>query len=230
MGISRNWVVGSVFGIFLALSCTGKESVYFKNGFSLEADSHKIEDQTVVLSIGGGTLSFPAEEIRTIELMAESARPQEPAALKEPPLKPAEALASAALKMGIDVAFVRSVAQIESGLQANAVSVKGALGLMQLMPGTAAMLKVDPKNISENAAGGAQYLRELLLRYRGNSALALAAYNAGPGAVERFKGLPPYPETQRYISSVLREYRKQLAKERAAAGLAPRANKPTATN
>jgi hypothetical protein len=228
VGTNKNWIVASAVGIFLALASSGKESVYFKNGFSLEADSHKIEDQTVVLYVGGGTLSFPAEDIRTIEMMAEPARPQEPSVSKESQLKPDEVLGSAALQMGLDAAFVRSVAQIESGLRADAVSVKGAIGLMQLMPTTAAMLKVDPQNISENAVGGAQYLRELLLRYRGNSVLALAAYNAGPGAIDRYKGLPPYPETQRYILSVLREYRKQLAKDRTAT--APRANKTTSIN
>jgi soluble lytic murein transglycosylase-like protein len=228
VGTNKNWIVASVVGILLALASSGKESVYFKNGFSLEADSHKIEDQTVVLYVGGGTLSFPAEDIRTIEMMAEPARPREPSVSNESQLKPDEVLGSAALQMGLDAAFVRSVAQIESGLRANAVSVKGAIGLMQLMPTTAAMLKVDPQNISENAVGGAQYLRELLLRYRGNSVLALAAYNAGPGAIDRYKGLPPYPETQRYILSVLREYRKQLAKDRTAT--APRANKTTSIN
>jgi soluble lytic murein transglycosylase-like protein len=103
-------------------------------------------------------------------------------------------------------ALIRSVARIESGFQQNAVSTKGAIGLMQLMPGTAVSLGVNPNLAMENAQGGAMYLRALLLRYHGDSALALAAYNAGPGAVKQFGTVPPYEETRRYVVKVLKEY------------------------
>ena len=80
---------------------------------------------------------------------------------------------------------------------------------MQLMPTTAAELGFDAHNASENAVGGAKYLRSLLIRYHGNSALALAAYNAGPAAVDRFHGMPPFEETRNYVARVLREYRRE---------------------
>ncbi len=80
---------------------------------------------------------------------------------------------------------------------------------MQLMPETAADLGINAQLDTENANGGAKYLRALLLKYRGDSALALAAYNAGPGAVARFGGIPPYEETRRYVVKVLREYARE---------------------
>jgi soluble lytic murein transglycosylase-like protein len=79
---------------------------------------------------------------------------------------------------------------------------------MQLMPGTAAVLGVDARDAEENILGGAKFLRELLLRYHGDATLALAAYNAGPGAVQKYNGVPPYTETHKYIIRVLREYKK----------------------
>ena len=100
----------------------------------------------------------------------------------------------------------------ESGFQPTALSPKGAIGLMQLMPDTARTLGVDPKVPQQNAEGGAQYLRELLARYEDNPdqvLLALAAYNAGPGAVEKYHGVPPYRETREYILRVLKNWDRQ---------------------
>jgi soluble lytic murein transglycosylase-like protein len=106
---------------------------------------------------------------------------------------------------------------------------------MQLMPATAAGLHVDPGEASANASGGARYLRELLLRYKGDSIRALAAYNAGPGAVEKYNGAPPYQETRRYIVKVLAEYQKQLRANGAGVNGVSRktgaqASKPSATD
>lgn len=109
----------------------------------------------------------------------------------------------------LDPRLVRAVIYVESGENPAAVSPKGAMGLMQLMPATARCLGVDdPMHPRQNIKGGVQYLAQMLERFDGNVRLALAAYNAGPGAVEKFNGIPPYPETQDFVEKVLRVYRK----------------------
>jgi soluble lytic murein transglycosylase-like protein len=115
------------------------------------------------------------------------------------------AIASAARDSGIDAALVKAVAWTESRFRPDALSPKGAQGVMQLMPGTAAKLAVDkPFDIDQNLQGGARLLRLLLDRYASNVPLALAAYNAGEGAVARFGGqVPPFLETQRYVAAVM---------------------------
>jgi soluble lytic murein transglycosylase-like protein len=119
----------------------------------------------------------------------------------------------AALRNGLRPEFVRSVAASESAFRTNAVSPKGALGLMQLMPGTAAQLGVNAQDPSQNAHGGAMYLRQLLEKYKGKPdavRLALAAYNAGPGAVAKYGAVPPYRETQQYVNRVVNRYLKAV--------------------
>jgi soluble lytic murein transglycosylase-like protein len=104
--------------------------------------------------------------------------------------------------------LLMAVIRTESGGDPSAVSRVGAQGLMQLMPGTAQEYGVgNPFDPASNVAGGARYLRDLLARYRGNLTLALAAYNAGPGAVDRAHGVPDYQETQTYVSRVTAAYK-----------------------
>lgn len=192
----------------LLLSIFGRESVCLTNGFCMEADSHVVRDQNVIVQRGQGSMEFPAGQVERIASLPPLADPKPMAAVPQTG-NPEDLLIRAALEQGLEPEFVRSVARAESGFQQDAVSVKGAVGLMQLMPATASALGVDAKLAEQNAQGGAKFLRELLLRYHGDATLALAAYNAGPGAVERYKGVPPYLETRRYIVKVLAEYARQ---------------------
>jgi len=130
-----------------------------------------------------------------------------------------ETIARVAGQYGIRPSFVHAVIKAESNYDPRAVSSKGALGLMQLMPQTARELGVrnvfDP---AENVEGGVRYLRRLLDLYGSRTALSIAAYNAGPGAVDRFGGVPPYPETRQFVQRVNRLYSLYRSKE---TGLAP---------
>lgn len=119
------------------------------------------------------------------------------------PNKYREIIAAAASRYGVDVALVKAIVHAESAFRPSIKSHKGAVGLMQLMPATAAELGVTNREDPEqNVNGGVKYLAQLLKRFKGDVKLATAAYNAGPGAVTRHGGVPPYPETQAYIERV----------------------------
>ena len=113
------------------------------------------------------------------------------------------ALSEAAAATQLSPELVEAVAWRESRLRAGVISRAGAIGEMQLMPGTARELGVNPYDTRQNLHGGARYLGSMLRRYNGDLVLALAAYNAGPGAVDRYRGVPPYRETREYVSAVL---------------------------
>ncbi len=109
-----------------------------------------------------------------------------------------------AARHGLSADLVRAVIQVESGFNAHAVSSKGAMGLMQLMPATARALGLsDPFQPDDNIRGGVAYLAQLLARYHYDLQLGLAAYNAGPGSVERYGGVPPYRETRDYVEKIM---------------------------
>ena len=203
------------FLLALALggSALAGELAVLTTGYRLHADRHEIDGATVRLfHKGGGSSEIPASLVAAFE--EEIALPAAAAVVaEEPVVKPAAAPAdprelveAAALKHGLPARVVHSVVSADSGYRPGAVSPKGAIGLMQLMPATAQAFGADPHDPAQNVEAGTAYLRELLIKYNGNSALALAAYNAGPGAVDRYNGVPPYAETRTYIERVLRKY------------------------
>jgi soluble lytic murein transglycosylase-like protein len=199
------------------------EYAVLQNGFRIHADRHEVIEDKVRLHIGSGTMDVPASNVSGFEIEEYTPPPTPPpipgpveeAAKTAPELKPEELIALAAVNHGLRPEFVRSVAAVESAFRTTAVSPKGAIGLMQLMPGTANDLGANPHDPAQNADAGAKYLRQLLLRYKDTHdpvRLALAAYNAGPGAVDRYKNIPPYRETQQYVEKVLRRYLAELAR------------------
>jgi len=208
----------------LSLTLDAAELVTFSSGFQMTVDAHRLDGTQYVLLQPGGAIQVQRQAVLSIEpIPAETVTDPAPAS---PPavsfftassLPQTKALlAEAAEDAGLPPALVLSVAKVESSFLSAAISPKGAVGLMQIMPATAAALGIVPEDPRANAFGGAQYLRQLLIRYRGEARLALAAYNAGPAAVDRFHEVPPIEETQTYVDRVLREYdRLEAARERA---------------
>jgi soluble lytic murein transglycosylase-like protein len=160
----------------------------------------------------GGEVALPPDQVRGVlpdEFVEE--------VLEEIAAAPAgsdlRALATAAARRhGLDPDLVLALVQVESAFRPDAISPKGAQGLTQLMPGTARELGVkDALDPAQNLDGGARYLRQLLTRYGGDVKRALAAYNAGPGAVDRHQGVPPFRETRQYVRRVLDRYQDKKA-------------------
>jgi soluble lytic murein transglycosylase-like protein len=194
------------------------EHVTLRNGFSLDCSHHSVVGDRTRLFSGSGESNYqelPSDQIAGIEN------------LPDPPATPSSDVAAAVVanassndvhhwmersgtEHNIDVELLASVIKAESAFNPKAVSRTGAQGLMQLMPGTAKQLGVqDAFRADQNIAGGTAYLDTLLKMYKDNLALALAAYNAGPAAVARYHGMPPYRETRIYVARVMNEFYKR---------------------
>ena len=194
----------------------GGEFVVFSSGLKLRADRHEQEGDQIRLFHNGGFMEVPAtlisgfeqEDVVTPQPTAAAIEPVVPKLEIPPTQNPQTLLREAALRSGLPPAFVQSVALVESGFRPDAVSPKGAIGVMQLMPGTAKTLGADPHDTAQNIDAGTRLLRELLVKYSGDVVKALAAYNAGEGAVDRYQGMPPYNETRWYVKKVIDAYQK----------------------
>ncbi len=181
--------------------------VEFEDGRLLEVSSVSVADGVATLEMrGGGRIAIPAGRIRGVGDAA-TAGIDGADAWRGVAGPYAEMIAEVADEHRIDPALLASVATVESGWDPAAVSPKGAQGLLQLMPQTAKRFGVrDVFEPEQNVRGGAAYLRWLLDRYQGDTRLALAAYNAGEGAVDRHQGIPPYRETKAYVSRVMQGF------------------------
>jgi soluble lytic murein transglycosylase-like protein len=189
--------------------------VRFTTGRVLEVTTARADGEQIWLDLpGGGSLAVPRTQVVEIRSAAEPPEPPAPEPAPEaPPVAAAPAdrieplIQRAAARHGVDPRLVRAVILAESGGDPNAVSPKGAMGLMQLMPATAHARGVaDPFDPGENIDAGTAELAAWLDGYAGEIAMALAAYNAGGRAVDRHEGIPPYRETLRYVRQVLDLY------------------------
>ena len=211
----------------LGPSARAGELVTLRNGYEMRCDHHAEVEGRVRLYLSAGQdnfIEFVPQQIASVQQVADPP----PAILPKPArsalvpaettLSPAdlhEMLAKAGNEHNVDVDLLASLVKAESGGNVRAVSRAGARGLMQLMPGTATELGVqDSFKPDQNVRGGSAYLDALLTRYHDKLALALAAYNAGPAAVDKYHGIPPYSETRAYVARVIHEFNgRVLARE-----------------
>lgn len=193
--------------------CTA-DTVVLRSGYRLSVQGHEASDGKIrLLMPNGGWIAVLEADVERIEPEIPQPRPQTPVVRGDPTSGESDALERAITRFsaeaGLPPGLVRAVVWAESDFQQGAISPKGAIGLMQLMPETAAELGVDPRDSEQNLQGGTAYLRQMLDRFDGDPEQllkALAAYNAGPGQVARHGGIPPFPETAAYVRRVVRRY------------------------
>jgi soluble lytic murein transglycosylase-like protein len=182
------------------------ELLFFANGRNLSIKSHRLDGDSVVVTLrSGGEMILEQSAIdRITPDEVPYPEPEEVKAVEQAPAAAVpygEIIDRVAKEQGVDARLVRAVIQVESAYQQHARSRKGAIGLMQLMPQTARQYAVDPYDPASNIEAGIKHLKLLLERWPRE--LALAAYNAGEAAVQRFRGIPPYPETRAYVARIL---------------------------
>ena len=208
----------------LAATAHGAERAELRNGFTMRCDHHAEVDGHVRIYLTPGDDDYMDLSPDAIAGFVETRESAGGGAQARPVRKDAklnsrdlgEMLNRAGKAHNLDVDLLASVVKAESNGNAHAVSRAGARGLMQLMPATAEKMGVaNSLNPGENVQGGSAYLDQMLRRYHENLALALAAYNAGPEAVDRYHGIPPYAETQAYVARVIHEFNRRVrARER----------------
>jgi soluble lytic murein transglycosylase-like protein len=207
------WAAAKRAAVVAAILCASLAPIaradyaVLQSGQRLHITGYETIGETVRLTMQGGTLEIPAASLLRID-------PEDtftPVKIKLLDVPFADFIATSATTHGVAAELVASVIAVESNFNPNAVSVKSARGLMQLMPQTAARFGVknvfDPK---QNIDAGTHYLKELLLRYNGDLRLTLAAYNAGPDRVEQFRTVPPYRETRDYVRRVTEKFNATL--------------------
>ncbi len=199
-----------------------------RNGFTIHHLRHEAHGDTTRLY----TSETGFVDVRTADIVEMTESEEAIAPEAKPQMSIPDVVNAASDKHQIDVDLINSVIHAESAFNPRARSSKGALGLMQLMPGTASQLGVkDAYDPAANVDGGTLYLRELLEKYNGDLIKALAAYNTGPARVQQYRGVPPYRETQAYVARIVREFnQKKLAQQKAAkaAATTPAAKTKTA--
>jgi soluble lytic murein transglycosylase-like protein len=206
-----------------AMPLSAAEHITLRNGFDLVCYHREIAGDRVRLymtATGPNFMEVPSADIASSEFVevpvAQPSTPATSATIQADPT-PAE-IREMAAKAGaahdLDVELLASVIRAESAGNVHAVSRTGARGLMQLMPGTASRLGVaDSFRAEQNINGGTAYLNDLLVRYHDNLALALAAYNAGPAAVDKYHGIPPYRETRLYVARIIHDFNRRKMEE-----------------
>jgi soluble lytic murein transglycosylase-like protein len=196
--------------LVLAANAFAGEYAILASGSSMRVDRHERNGENVRVYLNGGSIEFPAANVVRFE--PEYVAPAEPREQAAAGVPPRELVNQAAERWHLPPGFLHAVVKAESGYRADAISAKGAIGLMQLMPGTARLLGADPKDPRQNVDAGARYLTELLRKYVNDPyqvRKAVAAYNAGPAAVDRYNGVPPYPETIAYVERVIRQWQQK---------------------
>jgi soluble lytic murein transglycosylase-like protein len=205
----KRTVLALSVALFLAPSAHAEIAV-LTNGATFKVTSYRFDERTVALFLkGGGEVTVPISLIQGLvpdEILEEVKREVE--AGEGGDIR--ELAIQAARRHGVDPDLVLAVISVESAFRKDAVSPKGAQGLMQLMPGTARELGVkDAFDPAQNLDAGTRYLNELIRKFKGDLKLAIAAYNAGPNAVKRHRGVPPYRETRKHVEKVLERYKPQ---------------------
>lgn len=207
----------------VGLPARASEVAILRNGFTLQHDHHDVRGAVVRLYFTekeDSFADFPIEEISGYEKLETAERPikaQTAKAAERSAMPLEEIVNSVSASHRIDPDLIRSMIRVESGFDTNAISPKGARGLMQLMPRTAKSLGVgDAFDAKANIEGGTQYIDDLLSMFDDDVVKALAAYNAGPERVNRYHGVPPFQETQRYVARILSDFRRQKQMKKAA--------------